>query len=143
MKNHFLYFLAFTCISIAACSDKESNLCAGKTEAISIKVEGVAMSNITGTAYVTADEISVDINGDSANDASVFFSCPKTEGTIDLKLGAESQTITAFVPADVLNIFLTTGCFEIVSITDSKIVMRFNVNEDDTSINGEITLDVQ
>ncbi|MFT6014173.1 MAG: hypothetical protein ACI860_001887 [Chitinophagales bacterium] len=146
MKNHFLYLLAFICISFVACSNDDDDSCSGKTEAISIIVENLPMANITGTASVNGDNISVDIGGDSSNNSKVFFSCPNAIGTYDLNLDfsgqSESQTVTAFVPAETLNVILSSGCFEIVSIDASDVVMRFNVNEGDASINGEIALDV-
>ena len=141
LKNYFFCLVAFSILSFVSCSNDDDASCSTKTDPISIEVEGVSMSNITGTASVSSDEISIDIDGDSANNASVFFDCPNTEGTYDLNF-SEGPTVTAFVPAEVLNIILTTGCIEVVSVDDSEVVMRFNVNEDGTGINDEITLDV-
>lgn len=145
MKKYSFYLLAFLCLSFAACSDDDS--CSGKTEAISVVVEGVTMTNITGTAFLNEESISINIAGDSANDASVFFSCPRSVDTYDLNFdltgNTGSRTITAFVPAETLNVILSTGCFDVVSIDDSEVVMRFNVNEDETNINGEIALTVR
>ena len=148
MKNLFFFLSIIICFSFVACSDDGDgdNNCSGKTEAISISIENAALSNISGSASISGENISVDIDGDAENNARIFFTAPNTEGTYDLSFdlsgNTESRTVTAYVPADALNIILSTGCYEIVSINDTEVIMRFNINEDVTSINGEITLEV-
>lgn len=145
MKNYLLCFLTLFSLSFLACSndDDGGNDCSGKETPISVIVEGIALSNVTGTASVNGSEISVSIVGSSSNNARVFFTCPNEVGTYNLSLsGQEARTVTAFVPAEILNIILTSGCYDIVSIDNDDVVMRFHINEDDTAINGEISLNV-
>jgi len=145
MKKYTIYFLSFLCFSFIACSSDDDS-CSGKTEAISIEVEGVEMSNITGTASINQSLIGINISGNSTNESEVFFSSPNAVGTYDLNLDfsgeLESRTVTAFVPDGFVNIILSSGCYEVVSIDATDVVMRFNINENDTSINGEISLEV-
>lgn len=151
MKKYLFYFFMLVCLSFAACSKDDSgknsddnDTCTVKTEAISITVKGSSMSNIKGSAKILSDKISVDIAGKSSNNAIIFFSCPKVAGSYNLALtGPKGQTITAYDSSQSLNVILTTGCMKIVSIGDSTVVMRFNINEEDTKMNGEITLDVE
>jgi len=149
MDSDTLYLIALLCLSLVACSsdddrpDSISNVCAPSANPITIIVENETMSNITGVASIIDERITVNISGDSANDASVFFSCPNAIGTYELSLaGDETQTVTAFVPATTLNIILSTGCFEIVSINAMEVVMRFSIDDFDTVINGAINLEV-
>jgi len=146
MKYSFLYLFTFLFISLVSCSDDDSGSCTDNIDNLSVRVDDVAMSRPSGSASVSTDEISVDINGNSSNNSSIFFSCPNIVGVYDLNLdfsgGSDSQTITAFVPEDNFNIILSSGCFEIVSIDDSEVVMRFDVSEDNTELKGEINLDV-
>lgn len=145
MKNYIFYLIALTVFSFTACSDSDGGSCSDRTETLSVIVQGAEMTNIAGNATVGSENISINIGGDSSNDSRVFFSCPNAVGTYDLKLdlsGGDSQTVTAFVPAEAFNIILTTGCFEIVSIGESEVVMRFSINEDTTSLMGEIALEV-
>ena len=149
MKNNTLYLIAILCLSLFACSsdddrpDSIPNVCTPSASPITIIVENEAMSNITGVASINDDRITVNISGDSANDASVFFSCPNAVGTYELSsVGDETQTVTAFVPATTFNIILSTGCFEIVRIDAMEVVMRFGIDDFDTAINGAINLEV-
>lgn len=143
MKNFLLYFLMFVSVSFIACSDDDDSACAGNSGPLAVMVDGASMVNATGTAEINASSIRVNITGSSSNNSTIFFTAPNTVGTYDLSLGqTDSRTVTAFVPAETLNIILTSGCYEIVSISDSQVVMRFNIDEDGDSIKGEIALNV-
>ena len=136
--------ISFLACLFIACGDDAGSDCSSQTQAIAITVEGESMSDISGTVDVSDDRLSIDIDGTSANNATIFFSCPNEVGEYDLNfsLSSDAQTVTAFVPAESLNVILSTGCIQVVSVSDQEVVMRFNIAEDQTSINGQITLDV-
>jgi len=103
-------------------------------------------SKISGAANVYADRISVDIICTSANNRTILFNVRNAVGSYNLSLslsGGDSQTITMFIPADNLNVILSEGCFEVVTVDTDNVVMRFDVKEDDNVISGEISLEVR
>lgn len=145
MKHYFIYFLVLVSVSFLACSnDDDGGGCSANGGPIAITVDGVPMTNVTGSASVFTNSITVSINGVSSNNSSVFFTAPNMLGTYNLNfdLTGDSRTVTAFVPAESLNVILSEGCYEVVSISDSEVVVRFNVAEDNTSVKGELALSV-
>ncbi len=154
----WLFVLAFSLI-LNACSDDDGSLSVNfKDQPAQGQINGEAWTIGSGTAEMSADEISIDLYSNVSQASSpcdifiddyaqAFFSIPKKVGKYDLNISLiniqESQTVTFFVPEGTINIVASKGAVEILSISETEVTGRMDVRHDnETGVNGNFTLTV-
>ncbi len=157
MKNlKFLPLLAICALVLFSCKD-DTDSCEFSTTTLSGKIEGNDWTFQGGSATNSNGELDVDLFGmdeDLTNgpcgiffgsSLTAFFSIPAEVGQypLDFSFTSGGQTVTLFDPSTANNIIVSDGCVEIVSITDTEAVLRFNIENDGNNfLRGEATLTI-
>jgi hypothetical protein len=125
-----------------------------KDQDLSGKIENVAWTYEEGTADANGNTLSIDLFLDQVDPVcelfgfpegnQVFFTVPNQVGVYELKFdfsGSDNQTVTLFVPEEVLNIICSKGAIEILSISDTEVTGRIDARSDENNyINGNFTV---
>ena len=125
-------------------------------------IDGISFSFQTGTAedsFFNEEELSIDLYDESEDitdvcdffgfgDAvRVFFSIPNTVGLYELSFSFDDaengRTVTMFNPAKTLNIIATEGAVEILSISDTEVSGRLDIDAGEgNEVNGNFTVTI-
>lgn len=162
LKNTFTILLSSSLLFHTSCS-KDDEADGPSYEFIDQNaqgtIDGISFSFQTGNSFFNDGELSLDLYDESeditnvcdffsfGDFVSVFFSIPNTVGVYELSFSLDdsedSRTVTMFNPAKRLNIIATEGAVEILSITDTEVRGRLDVDAGGgDTVNGNFTVTI-
>jgi hypothetical protein len=150
MKKIFLLFIV---VMIGCGKDDPQPTYKFKDQTAAGEIENVAWVFVEGKAEVNGEELSIDLMLDQIEAPCdifgfpegdfVFFTVPSSVGLYKLSFGSNSQTATLLESDEFVNIIISEGAIEILTITETEVTGRLDLRFDNTNyINGNFTVDL-